>query len=113
MNPSDARAAVVGVLIFVFGIIWTIGITWWMSRPDRFEPPSEITSACAISHDVSEFFERRRHLLHLRRFAVDERLREIEVVVGGRGVDFEGEGSVACWNESTGDGIFDARRSAF
>jgi hypothetical protein len=52
--------------IFVLGIVWMIGITWWMSRPDRFEPPSEITSACAISHDVSQFFEGRRHLYGFR-----------------------------------------------
>jgi hypothetical protein len=52
--------------VFVFGIIWTIAITWWMSRPDRFEPPSEITSACAISHDLSQLFEGRRHLYGLR-----------------------------------------------
>lgn len=52
--------------IFLFGIVWMIGITWWMSRPDRFEPPSEITSACAISHDVSEFFEGRRHVYGFR-----------------------------------------------
>lgn len=59
------------IVIFIFGIVWTIGITWWMSRPDRFEPPSEITSACAISHDVSEFFEGRRHLygFHNQAFA--------------------------------------------
>lgn len=52
--------------IFFLGIVWTIGITWWMSRPDRFEPRSEITSACAISQDVSEFFEGRRHLYGFR-----------------------------------------------
>ena len=52
--------------IFLFGIVWTIAITWWMSRPDRFEPPSEITSACAISYDVSQFFEGRRHLYGFR-----------------------------------------------
>jgi len=37
-----------------------------MSRPDRFEPPSEITSACAISFDISQFFEGRRHLYGFR-----------------------------------------------
>jgi hypothetical protein len=52
--------------ILVFGIVWTIAVTWWMTRPDRFEPPSEITSACAISHDVSQFFERRRHIYAFR-----------------------------------------------
>ena len=46
----------------VLGIVWTIGLTWWMTRPDRFEPLSEITSACVISHDVGQFFEGRRHI---------------------------------------------------
>jgi hypothetical protein len=41
--------------VFIFGIVWTIGVTWWMSRPDRFEPRSEVTMACAISHDVAQF----------------------------------------------------------
>jgi len=52
--------------ICVFGIVWIIGITWWKSRPDRFEPLSEITSACAISQNLSEFFERPRHLYGFR-----------------------------------------------
>jgi hypothetical protein len=52
--------------IFVFGIVWTIGITWWMSRPDRFEPRSEITSACEISQDIGQIFESRRHLYGFR-----------------------------------------------
>jgi hypothetical protein len=64
---STSQMAGWGIIaIFIFGIVWTIGITWWMSRPDRFEPPSEITSACAISHDISEFFEGRRHLYGFR-----------------------------------------------
>jgi len=69
-DPSAPPAALIASWglsgIFMFGIVWTIGITWWMSRPDRFEPLSEITSACAISHDVSQFFERRRHLYGFR-----------------------------------------------
>jgi hypothetical protein len=44
------------------GIVWMIAITWWMSRPDRFEPLSEVTSACAISPDLSQIIEGRRHL---------------------------------------------------
>ena len=52
--------------IFLFGMVWAIAITWWMSRPDRFEPPSEITSACSISRDISQFFEGRRHLYGFR-----------------------------------------------
>ncbi|HEY7188548.1 MAG TPA: hypothetical protein VH436_18450 [Vicinamibacterales bacterium] len=52
--------------VFVLGIVWTIAVTWWMSRPDRFEPRSEITSACAVSHDLSQLFEGRRHLYGFR-----------------------------------------------
>jgi hypothetical protein len=52
--------------LMLLGIVWIIGITWWISRPDRFEPRSEITSACAISHDVSLLFEGRRHLYGFR-----------------------------------------------
>jgi len=52
--------------VFIVGILWTVGVTWWMSRPDRFEPPSEITTACAISQDVAQFFEGRRHIYGLR-----------------------------------------------
>jgi hypothetical protein len=48
------------------GIVWMVAVTWWMSRPDRFEPPSEITAACAVSHDLSQFFEGRRHLYGFR-----------------------------------------------
>jgi hypothetical protein len=64
---STALTATWGISgIFFLGIVWMIGVTWWMSRPDRFEPPSEITSACAISHDVSQFFEGRRHIYGFR-----------------------------------------------
>src|SRR5262245_30817930 len=70
LDPRPAPAGVMArwglVGIFVFGIVWTIGVTWWMSRPDRFEPPSEITSACAISQDLGEFYEGRRHLYGFR-----------------------------------------------
>jgi len=52
--------------VCLLGIVWTIGVTWWMTRPNRFEPQSEITSACAISHDVSQFFEGRRHIYAFR-----------------------------------------------
>src|SRR5262245_48503699 len=52
--------------IFALGIVWMIGITWWMSRPHRFEPRSEITSACDIIQDLGQFFEGRRHLYGFR-----------------------------------------------
>jgi hypothetical protein len=48
------------------GIVWTVAVTWWMTRPNRFEPRSEVTSACAISHDLGQFFEGRRHIYAFR-----------------------------------------------
>ena len=50
----------------VFGIVWTIAITWWMTRPNRFEPRTEITQACDISPDTSLFYEQRRHIYAFR-----------------------------------------------
>jgi hypothetical protein len=60
--PDSGHVAWGLVGLAVFGIVWTITVTWWMSRPDRFEPRTEITSACTISNDVSQFFEGRRHI---------------------------------------------------
>jgi hypothetical protein len=61
--------------IFAAGIAWIVAVTWWMSRPDRFEPPSEITSACSISYDISQFFEGRRHLYGFRNQAFADAFR--------------------------------------
>jgi len=66
LAPTARTAAWGLIALFVFGIMWTIAITWWMSRPDRFEPPSEVTSACAVSNDLAQFFEGRRHLYGFR-----------------------------------------------
>jgi hypothetical protein len=64
-----------------------------MTRPDRFEPRTQITLACAISHDVSQFFERRRHSYAFRnqtfaqafeRATCTLRLRITRVPVGRR-----------------------------
>lgn len=62
MADSSGKVAWGLAGICVFGMVWTIAVTWWMSRPDRFEPITEITSACTISNDVSQFFEGRRHI---------------------------------------------------
>jgi hypothetical protein len=48
-----------------------------MSRPDRFEPPSENTSACAISCDVSQIFEGPRHLYGFRNQAFADAFRRV------------------------------------
>lgn len=72
LTEHSANVAWGLVSVFVLGIIWTIGVTWWMSRPDRFEPRTEITSSCLISNDVSQFFEGRRHLYGFKNQAFSE-----------------------------------------
>lgn len=67
--PGDRTAAMVfwGLpAIFVFGIIWTIGTTWLMSRPDRFEPRTETSLACDVSHDVGGLLSSRRYVYGFR-----------------------------------------------
>ena len=67
MSLSATSSAAWGLIgIFVFGLVWTISVVWLMTRPDRFEPRTEVTLACDISHDVSQFFEGRRHIYGLR-----------------------------------------------
>lgn len=52
--------------VCVFGIVWTIVVTWWMTRPDRFEPRTEVTDACTVSDDIAQVFEGRRHIYGFR-----------------------------------------------
>jgi hypothetical protein len=66
LASSGGRVAWGLIGVFVFGIVWTIAVTWWMSRPDRFEPRTEVTAACTVSDDVAQFFEGRRHIYGFR-----------------------------------------------
>ena len=66
LTSTGERVAWGLVGIFVFGMAWTIGVTWWMSRPDRFEPRTEVTASCIVSQDVAQFFEGRRHIYGFR-----------------------------------------------
>jgi len=52
--------------VMALGALWTIGIVWWMTRPDRLEPRTEITEACDFSGSVVAPFEHARHLYALR-----------------------------------------------
>jgi hypothetical protein len=84
-SPTDRVGwAFLGVL--VFGVARTIGITWWMTRPNRFEPRTEVTQACDISPDVGLFYEQRRHIYAFRnqRFAeAFERANQARVWTAG------------------------------
>ena len=66
LNSTGGKVAWGLVGIFIFGMVWTIAVTWWMSRPDRFEPRTDITSSCTVSQDVGLFFEGRRHIYGFR-----------------------------------------------
>jgi hypothetical protein len=59
---SDWGLSAIGAI----GAAWTIGVVWMMTRPDRFEPRTEVSLACDVSHDVSQFFERRRYIYGFR-----------------------------------------------
>ena len=52
--------------LLAFGVIWTPGIIWWMTRPDRLEPRTDVTRACDFSGNVAMPFERARHIFSLR-----------------------------------------------
>jgi hypothetical protein len=70
-SPADKVGwSFLGVL--VFGLVWTPAIVWWMTRPNRFEPRTEITQACDISPDVSLFYEQRRYIYAFRNQAFAE-----------------------------------------
>jgi hypothetical protein len=67
--PTDRTAAMIAwglPALFVFGIVWTVGLTWMTSRPDRFEPRTETSLACDVSHDVGEFFGGQRYVYGFR-----------------------------------------------
>jgi len=65
-NASSAWAAWGLPAIMVLGFAWCLFIAWVISRADRIEKQTEITSACDFSDDVSRLFERRRHIYAVR-----------------------------------------------
>jgi hypothetical protein len=50
----------------VLALLIAIGLAFWYTRPDRFEPRSEITKACDVSKNVSLEFGAKRHMYSLR-----------------------------------------------
>lgn len=50
----------------VLALLFAIGLAFWYTRPDRFEPRSDITNACDFSKNVSMDFGRKRHIYSLR-----------------------------------------------
>ena len=52
--------------VLVAGVVWCVVLWWRVSAPDRIEHQTEITRACDFSRDVSEMFERERHIYAIR-----------------------------------------------
>jgi hypothetical protein len=52
----------------VLALLFAIGLAFWYTRPDRFEPRSDMTNACAcdFSKNVSMEFGRKRHIYSIR-----------------------------------------------
>jgi len=47
-------------------LVIAIAVAFWYTRPDRFEPQSEITKACDVSTNVFMDFGPKRHMYSLR-----------------------------------------------
>jgi hypothetical protein len=50
----------------VFALAFAYWLAFWYTRPDRFEPQSDITKACDFSTNVSMGFGATRHIYSLR-----------------------------------------------
>jgi hypothetical protein len=54
------------VALMAFIIVWTSVLWWRVTRPGRLEPQTEITRACDFSGNVSQMFERERHIYAMK-----------------------------------------------
>jgi hypothetical protein len=52
-------------------------LAFWYTRPDRFEPRSDITNACDFSKNVSMEFGRKRHIYTMRNKAFADAFIEL------------------------------------
>lgn len=52
--------------LMIGGVVWCVGLWWRVSAPDRVVDQTEVTLACDFSRDVSEMFERERHIYAMR-----------------------------------------------
>ena len=54
------------VALFAFIIVWTSVLWIRMTKPSRLEPQTDVTRACDFSGDVSQMFERERHIYSMQ-----------------------------------------------
>jgi hypothetical protein len=66
LADSSGRAGWSFFAVMIAGIVWCVGLWWRVSARDRVEYQTEITKACDFSRDVSEMFERERHIYVMR-----------------------------------------------
>jgi len=50
----------------VLALLLAIGLAFWYTRPDRFEPRTEITNACDFSKNVAMEIGSKRHIYSMR-----------------------------------------------
>ena len=74
LSDSAGRAAWSFFAIFVAGIAWCCGLWWRTTAPDRVVRQTEVTLACDFTRDVSEVFERERHIYAMRNKAFADAL---------------------------------------
>lgn len=63
--------------LIIGGLVWTLGLWWRSSAPSRIESQTEITKACDFSRDVSQMFERERHIYAMRNDAFAAAFRSL------------------------------------
>jgi hypothetical protein len=56
----------------VLALLFAIWLAFWYTRPDRFEPRTEITNACDFSKNVAMELGRKRHIYSMRNQAFAE-----------------------------------------
>jgi hypothetical protein len=57
---------IIGVLLF--GLLWSVVLAWLITRRHRLEPQTEMSRAVDFSEDLSDAFERARHIYSFRSF---------------------------------------------
>lgn len=60
------RSAWEFVALPLLGLAWSLGLAWRLTLPSRIPPQTEVTLACDFSNDVSELYERERHIYAIR-----------------------------------------------
>jgi hypothetical protein len=66
LSDPRNRSAWEFVALPLLGLAWSLWLAWRLTLPRRIAPQTEVTLACDFSNDVSEFYERERHIYAIR-----------------------------------------------